>query len=362
MFELIGRAAPQTAATQGGLLAPTAVGLDDRVAVGLEFAQMLRKAEGEQAPSHGTKDVVQDAPEQRDTGGGATVAEGEEREEPVEEREEAPAEEDEEEVGEETATTDAAATAVAVAVEVAPELTGESEADSEGEAEREFAAVTPARIAASEGDEDVPLETDVEAEGDEGGVPMSQTPAVETDMGNPLELLNFSELMDPDLVVEKTPDQLIARISQAAATTAAPQLQEELAETVMPQVIRSLATLVREGGAEMRLQLKPADLGEIELRVRTAEGIVRGEMMVQHPEVKQLLEHQVDRLKSALAAQGLELEGFDVNVDRDPQYAAAEAEQNRRDGRRQRVADNAPAVAPVPVAVSVGDHAVDFTT
>ena len=191
---------------------------------------------------------------------------------------------------------------------------------------------------------------------------MSQTPAVETDMGNPLELLNFSELMDPDLVVEKTPDQLIARISQAAATTAAPQLQEELAETVMPQVIRSLATLVREGGAEMRLQLKPADLGEIELRVRTAEGIVRGEMMVQHPEVKQLLEHQVDRLKSALAAQGLELEGFDVNVDRDPKYFAAEAGQNRRDGRRQRVADNAPAVAPVPVAVSVGDHAVDFTT
>ena len=375
MFELIGRAAPQTAATQGDLLAPTAMGLDDRVAARLEFAQMLRQAEGEQAPSPGTKDVVQDAPEQRETGGGATVAEGEEREDapveeredaPVEEREEAPAEEDEEEVSEETATTAAAAMAVAAVVEVTPQLTGEGEAESEGEsegeAEREFAAVTPARIAASEGDEDVPLETDVEAEGDEGGVPMSQTPAVETDMGNPLELLNFNELMDPDLVVEKTPDQLIARISQAAATTAAPQLQEELAETVMPQVIRSLATLVREGGAEMRLQLKPADLGEIELRVRTAEGIVRGEMMVQHPEIKQLLEHQVDRLKSALAAQGLELEGFDVNVDRDPKYFAAEAGQNRRDGRRQRVADNAPAVAPVPVAVSVGDHAVDFTT
>ena len=128
----------------------------------------------------------------------------------------------------------------------------------------------------------------------------------------------------------------------------------------MPQVIRSLATLVREGGAEMRLQLKPADLGEIELRVRTAEGIVRGEMMVQHPEVKQLLEHQVDRLKSALAAQGLELEGFDVNVDRDPQFAETEAGENRLDGQRQRGADNAP--APAPVVVSIGDHAVDFTT
>ena len=36
----------------------------------------------------------------------------------------------------------------------------------------------------------------------------------------------------------------------------------------------------------MRLQLQPGDLGEIELRVHATEAIVRGEMMVQNPEVK----------------------------------------------------------------------------
>ena len=122
---------------------------------------------------------------------------------------------------------------VAVAVEFGPELTDEGEAESEGEGvsegESEFAAVKPARIAAFEGDGEVPLETDVEGEGDEGGISMIQTPVAEADIGNPLELLNFGELMDPELVVEKTPAQLVTRISQAAAAAAAPQLQEELA-------------------------------------------------------------------------------------------------------------------------------------
>ena len=365
MFELIGGAAPKVAAAQGGFQAPAAVELHDRVAAGIEFARMLYQAEREQSSPSETEELLHEARERRETGGEVTVDQPEDREEaPVEDRDEAPAEEGDEEVMGAAMPTRSAVTTVAVAAEVATQVKAEGQAESEdeGEAEREFALVTRARIVASDGDEDVPLETDVEAEGDEGGGPLNQPLVAEADIGNPLELLNYGELMDPDLVVEKTPDQLIARISQAAATAAAPQLQEELAETVLPQVIRSLATLVREGGAEMRLQLKPADLGDIELRVRTAEGIVRGEMMVQHPEVKQLLEHGVDRLKSALAAQGLELEGFDVNVNRDPQFAGAEAGQNRRDGRRHRAVENEPASSPAPVSVSVGNHAVDFTT
>ena len=93
--------------------------------------------------------------------------------------------------------------------------------------------------------------------------------------------------MDPDLSIEKGVEQIATRITQAASGQAA--VMEEMADTILPQVIRSVATLVRAGGAEMRLQLQPADLGEIELRVRTAEAAVRGELVVSNPEVKQLL-------------------------------------------------------------------------
>ena len=217
-------------------------------------------------------------------------------------------------------------------------------------------------------------------EGEEGEAQMdgeqfddipSQSMAVRDDgsVGNGptvLDLLNASELMDPDLVVEKAPEQTIGRLQQAMGTAGGPVL-EEMAETVLPQVVRGLATLVRNGAAEMRLQLQPADLGEIELRVRTAEGVVRGEMMVQHPEIKQLLESELTRLRNALAEQGLELDGFDVNVKRDAQFAGMGASQSRSGQGQSRGGDGSTTeptqteVPSAPARVSTGDHAVDIT-
>ena len=133
-----------------------------------------------------------------------------------------------------------------------------------------------------------------------------------------MELLNFQELMDPEIQIEAG-DDLMERLQQALQTGNRAAL-EEAGEAVAPQVIRGLAALMRGNGvSEMRLQLQPADLGEIELRVRALEGIVRGEISVQSTEVKQLLETQMDRLRTALAQQGFELEGFDIEVaDRAP--------------------------------------------
>ena len=349
MLELIGTAAPAPVNKPSA----TANGLAGRVETGLDFAQMLRQAEKQQAPPDKPKAI--DEPPERD----GAAAKDDARDDAMER-----VEEDEltEAVPTAKEQTDAVV-AVAMEADVAPEL---EQADEEVDGEE--AAIVPVRLSEVEGDEEALLETDIEGEGDEEAVVLVAVPVAEADAGSPLELLNFSELMDPDLMVEKAPDQLIARITQAANSAASP-LQEELAETVMPQVIRNLATLVREGGAEMRLQLKPADLGEIELRVRTAGGVVRGEMMVQHPEIKQLLEDQVGRLKSELAAQGLVLEGFDVNVNRDPRFGqgsdqAGQGENRRDTGLAGGVGSTGDTNAgqEAPVAVSIDNHEVDFTT
>ena len=350
MLELIGTAATAPVNSPSA----TANGLAGRVETGLDFAQMLRQAEKQQAPPDKPKAI--DEPPERDGAADKDDA----RDDAMEKVEEDELTEAVPPVKEQVD----AVVAVAMEAVVAPEL----EQVEEGDADGEETAIVPVPLSEVEGDEEAPLETDIEGEGDEEAVALVAVPVAEENTGNPMELLNFSELMDPDLMVEKAPDQLIARITQAANSAASP-LQEELAETVMPQVIRNLATLVREGGAEMRLQLKPADLGEIELRVRTAEGVVRGEMMVQHPEIKQLLEDQVDRLKSALAAQGLVLEGFDVNVNRDPRFGQGSDQtgqgENRRDtGLAGGVGSTGDTNAgqEAPVAVSIENHEVDFTT
>ena len=156
----------------------------------------------------------------------------------------------------------------------------------------------------------------------------SGEPALLRPQPNPLELLDFNEMLDPELVIEKAPGQIVTRLSQLVAASA-PQL-EELAETIMPQITRGIATLVRNGAAEMRLQLQPPDLGEIELRVRTTESAVRGHVVVQHSELKHLVEAQLDKLRAALEEQGLAMEGFDVSVGREGRFARRDEDAETR--------------------------------
>jgi len=343
----------------------TAKALDGRVEAGLDFAQLLNEAHKEQAPLPKNGHGADESSNQEEAAAEAAATKDDERHENLKARDEDKTVEQETPTAKEQAE---AVVAVVMEAVVKPEQGREAEGETDEDGEGETILVAPIRLSEAEEGEEAPLEADIESEGDEESAVLPPAAAVETDSGSPLELLNFSELIDPDLMVEKAPDQLIARITKAANSAASPML-EELAETVMPQVIRNMATLVREGGAEMRLQLKPADLGEIELRVRTTEGVVRGEMLVQNPEVKQLLDAQADRLKNALAAQGLALEGFDVNVNRDPRSGQTPEQGDRSENRRNAGTvdgvggrEDANAVLEAPVAVSIDNHEVDFTT
>ena len=158
-----------------------------------------------------------------------------------------------------------------------------------------------------------------------------------------MELLGFQELMDPEVTGIDTGEGLMEKLQQALTANSTAQL-DKVGEVVLPQIVRGLAALVRGNAAsEMRLLLQPADLGEIELRVRAVDGLVRGEILVSSQEIKQLLESQLGRLRSALAEQGFELEGFDVNVASDNQSFGDELTEQRmplladasRDGRER---------------------------
>lgn len=192
---------------------------------------------------------------------------------------------------------------------------------------------------------------------------------------NPFDMLDVSEVMDPDLQVDPMPTQLIERLQQAMQTVPNPALLDEAGEVVLPQVVRGLVALARDGASEMRLQLQPADLGDIELRVRAIEGVIRGEITVQNQEVRHLLESQLNRLRTALADQGFDLQEFSVGVAHDgrfsqPESGGRDASGNGngtpwRNGDRDG-GDTAAAVeSAAPAASSVGpadlgDHEVNY--
>lgn len=170
------------------------------------------------------------------------------------------------------------------------------------------------------------------------------------------DLLSFDELMRPDLRTEVSPEPVLDQLQQAMNTA----LLDET--TLMPQVVRGLATLVSGGMSEMRLQLMPEDLGEIEVRVRTSEGVVRGEMLVQNPEVKQLLDQHLDRLRNALHQQGLDLRDFDIGLAPEGRFGQPDRSwhgfQPQGGTRRQTAATSALPEAPTPAPR--GSLAVDY--
>lgn len=151
-------------------------------------------------------------------------------------------------------------------------------------------------------------------------MPGMQLSGADSGADSALDLLSSQELASQDIQLETEGGEMMERLQQALATNHTEDL-EELGKPVVPQVVRSLAALARNGVSEMRVQLQPGDLGEIELRVRAVEGMIRSEIMVQHVEVKNLLDSQIERLREALEAQGLQLEGFDVGVSDDGAFA-----------------------------------------
>ncbi|MFA6109445.1 MAG: flagellar hook-length control protein FliK [Candidatus Latescibacterota bacterium] len=185
------------------------------------------------------------------------------------------------------------------------------------------------------------------------------TPLMEP--GGVTSLLSPHEWQDPRLTAEPAPTQLLERLQQAVGQERSVAF-EQLARTVLPQVTRGIATLVQDGSAEMRLQLRPPELGEIELRVRATDSTVHGQVTVQQPAIKHLLESQLDRLREALAEQGLQLAGFDVGVHRDPRSAPDREETGGAGtGVGAAGAEPTPEIAAVPMRVGGGLHAVDYT-
>ena len=160
-------------------------------------------------------------------------------------------------------------------------------------------------------------------------------------MRSGLDLLNFQEMMDPGLEVEAGGEEILEKLQQALKS-GGDEMLDELGDIVLPQVVRSIAALARSGTNEMRLQLQPPELGELELSIRTTDGVVRAEIIVSSAEVKQLLESQLERLRQSLAESGLELADINVQVggnDNSSQQPGQEFAQER-DGADGGLADS----------------------
>jgi len=108
---------------------------------------------------------------------------------------------------------------------------------------------------------------------------------------------------------------------------------ERLREMAGSELVRASNLVLKDGGGEIRLVLKPESLGSVRIRMNVVDNAIEGRIIVDSAAIKHVFDGSVDALRRALTAEGFQTGSLQVSVG--GQNADAE------DRRRQ---DEAPAV------------------
>lgn len=105
---------------------------------------------------------------------------------------------------------------------------------------------------------------------------------------------------------------------------------------IIEQIIQKAKVLVKEGRSEITVQLHPEHLGSVKIKVKMENSTISARFQVDNPEVKQLIEANLPRLKETLDHQGLRIDEFDVFAGEE--FGSTSEESERRwnlNGRRE---------------------------
>ncbi len=85
-------------------------------------------------------------------------------------------------------------------------------------------------------------------------------------------------------------------------------------EAILRQISEKMQSAIRAGVHEVRVQLRPEALGEVNLRIRMEGDVVFARIQVENQQVKAIVESNLQSLKSALEEQNLHAGTFSVDV------------------------------------------------
>ncbi|TDT68547.1 flagellar hook-length control protein FliK [Hypnocyclicus thermotrophus] len=102
-------------------------------------------------------------------------------------------------------------------------------------------------------------------------------------------------------------------------------------ETVMEQIENGLKVNYNSQLKEMKIKLKPEELGEVEVKFKIENNIMKAEFVVQNQTVKEIIENKFNDLKENLLKQGIDAQEVNVYVSSDNQN-----NQNNQNNFRER--------------------------
>jgi flagellar hook-length control protein FliK len=89
---------------------------------------------------------------------------------------------------------------------------------------------------------------------------------------------------------------------------------ERLRDMAGSELARTAGIILRDGGGEIRLILKPESLGSVRVRLNLVDNVIDGKIVVDSAAVKHVLEGSIDSLTRALSADGFQTASLQVSV------------------------------------------------
>jgi flagellar hook-length control protein FliK len=112
-------------------------------------------------------------------------------------------------------------------------------------------------------------------------------------------------------VLFRAPFQDRAQVPTLEASVRTARVTTNFEQRFIPEVVKQTGIILKEGGnGEIRLVLKPENLGSIRIRLALSESSLEGRIVVDNNSVKELVESSLDNLKNALR-----LEGYQTNLE-----------------------------------------------
>jgi flagellar hook-length control protein FliK len=127
------------------------------------------------------------------------------------------------------------------------------------------------------------------------------------------------------------------------------------------ELVRAAGIVLRDGGGEIKLTLKPESLGSVRIRMNLVDNAIEGRIIVDNSAVKHAFEGSLDSLMRALTAEGFQTASLSVsvggqNADNGRQDDRDAAPRVRRVGAAQGFDRNVPGVE----SLSLGDLLVNL--
>ncbi len=122
-----------------------------------------------------------------------------------------------------------------------------------------------------------------------------------------------------------------------AQTIQLPSGQQISESQIFDQVVTHISGSVNGESGRMVLRLQPAELGSLKLELTIEGDKIRANLHAQTQQVQEVLERNLPQLRSALAEQGLKIDQFQVNIDKnsDQQSQFENLSQQQHGGSQQ---------------------------